>query len=255
MDQPPIRINRVRHLIVSVVLLFVVVLGLENTGLDIAIQYFFYRNGAWLVDNTQPVIRFLFYDAPKKLLVLYAILILLALVLSFAIKPLRRFRTRNNLFILLALVLSFVVKPLRRFRTRNNLFILLCLLLVPAVVGLGKKETHVHCPYQLQEFGGDVPYVTLFEANKYETPGRCFPAGHASGGFALLLFVLIAATRRQQMAALAGAMALGWAMGGYQMVNGRHFLSHTLTTILLAWIVILLVHLALFGRRYYSAST
>ena len=226
MDQPPIRINRMRHLIVSVVLLFVVVLGLENTGLDVAFQHLLYRNGAWLVDSAQPVIRFVFYDAPKKLLVLYATLILLALVLSF------------------------VIKPLRRFRTRNNLFILLCLLLVPAVVGLGKKETHVHCPYQLQEFGGDVPYVTLFEANKYETPGRCFPAGHASGGFALLLFVLIAATRRQQMAALAGAMALGWAMGGYQMVNGRHFLSHTLTTILLAWIVILLVHLALFGRRY-----
>ena len=226
MDQPPIHINRVRHLIVSVVLLFVVVLGLENTGLDMAFQHLLYRNGAWLVDSAQPVVRFVFYDAPKKLLVLYAILILLALVLSF------------------------VIKPLRRFRTRNNLFILLCLLLVPAVVGLGKKETHVHCPYQLQEFGGDVPYVTLFEANKYESPGRCFPAGHASGGFALLLFVLIAATRRQQMAALAGAMALGWAMGGYQMVNGRHFLSHTLTTILLAWIVILLVHLALFGRRY-----
>ncbi len=230
MDQPPIRINRVRHLIVSVVLLFVVVLGLENTGLDMAVQHLLYRNGAWLVDSAQPVIRFVFYDAPKKLLVLYAILILLALVLSY------------------------VIKPLRRFRTRNNLFILLCLLLVPAVVGLGKKETHVHCPYQLQEFGGAVPYVTLFEANKYETPGRCFPAGHASGGFALLLFVLIAKTRRQQMAALAGAMALGWAMGGYQMVNGRHFLSHTLTTILLAWIVILLVHLALFGRRYYSGS-
>ncbi|WP_457648586.1 phosphatase PAP2 family protein [Profundibacter sp.] len=230
MDQPPIRITRVRHLIVSVVLLFVVVLGLENTGLDMAFQHLLYRNGAWLVDYSQPVIRFVFYDAPKKLLVLYAILILLALVLSY------------------------VIKPLRRFRTRNNLFILLCLLLVPAVVGLGKKETHVHCPYQLQEFGGNVPYVTLFEKNRVDYPGRCFPAGHASGGFALLLFVLIAATRRQQMAALAGAMALGWAMGGYQMVNGRHFLSHTLTTILLAWIVILLVHLALFGRRYYSGS-
>ncbi len=231
MDQPPICINRIRHLFISVVLLFAVVFGLENTGLDMVFQHILYRNGAWLVDNAQPVIRFIFYDAPKKLLVLYAILILLALVLSF------------------------VVKPLRRFRTRNNVFILLCLLLVPAVVGLGKKETHVHCPYQLQEFGGDVPYVTLFQANRYETPGRCFPAGHASGGFALLLFVLIAATRKRQMAALAGAMALGWAMGGYQMVNGRHFLSHTLTTILLAWIVILLVHLALFGNRSNLAQT
>ena len=231
MNDTPIRINRKRHLIGSVLLLVGMLLMLENTGWDLAIQGMFYRNGQWLVDNTQPVIRFFFYDAPKTLLVLYAILILLALVLSW------------------------FVKPLQRFRTRNNVFILICLLLVPAIVGLGKKDTHVHCPYQLQEFGGDVPYVTLFQANKVDTPGRCFPAGHASGGFALLTLILIATTRRRQIAALAGTMALGWAMGGYQMLNGRHFLSHTLTTILLAWIIVLIVHLLLFGKRAIPAGT
>ncbi|HHI69425.1 MAG TPA: phosphatase PAP2 family protein [Rhodobacteraceae bacterium] len=225
MDNTPIRINRKRHVLISVILLFVVIFGLENTGIDLLVQKMFFRDGAWLIDYSQPVIRFLFYDAPKRILVI------------------------GTAVILLLWLLSWVVKPLARFRERKYIYIVLCMLLVPAVVGLGKKETHVHCPYQLQEFGGDVPYVTLFEANKVDYPGRCFPAGHASGGFALLLFVMLARTRRQQLAAVATAMALGWAMGGYQMLNGRHFLSHTLTTILLAWIIILLVHMAVFGRQ------
>ncbi len=59
--------------------------------------------------------------------------------------------------------------------------------LVPAFMNVGKKETHVHCPYQYQEFGGTIPYVTLLETNKTPHNGRCFPAGHASGGFSLLL--------------------------------------------------------------------
>ncbi|MCF6315589.1 MAG: phosphatase PAP2 family protein [Marinosulfonomonas sp.] len=231
MKDGPFQINRKRHLFVSVLLLVGMLLLLENTGWDLAIQRMIFQDGQWLVDNTQQVIRFFFYDAPKKLLVFYAIIVLLALVLSW------------------------VVKPLRRFRTRNNVFILICLLLVPAGVGLGKKETHVHCPYQLQEFGGDVPYVTLFQANKVDTLGRCFPAGHASGGFALLMLVLIATTRRWQMAALTGAMALGWAMGGYQMLNGRHFLSHTLTTMLLAWIIVLIVHMLLFRGQAIPVGT
>ena len=222
MDVSPIRINRKRQLVVAVLLLIGMLLALENTGWDMAIQKRFFVNDHWLVDYAQPVLHFIFYDAAKKSLVLYAILILLGLVLSF------------------------VFPKLRRFRTRNNVFILICLLMVPAIVGLGKKQTNVHCPYQLQEFGGVAPYVTLFEASKTEARGRCFPAGHASGGFALLLFVMIASTRRRQFVALGGAMAMGWAMGGYQMLNGRHFLSHTLATMLIAWIIVLIVHMLLY---------
>jgi membrane-associated PAP2 superfamily phosphatase len=29
-------------------------------------------------------------------------------------------------------------------------------------------------------------------------------------------------------------------MGGYQMLKGAHYLSHTLTTMLVAWIILLL---------------
>lgn len=99
------------------------------------------------------------------------------------------------------------------YQLPRALFIVLCLLLVPAIISAGKQETYAHCPHQYQEFGGPIPYVTLMEVNKTPHDGRCFPAGHASGGFALMLFVMIASTGRQQMVALVGAMTLGWARG------------------------------------------
>lgn len=225
MNTPPLPIRRKLHLAVSILLLIAVVSVQEYSGLDMRIQHLFYGENGWMLDNSEPVLRFAIYDLPKTILVLYCAAVLVLMLLAFG------------------------VKRLARFRTRSNVFVVLCLLLVPAFMNLGKKETHVHCPFQYQEFGGSIPYVTLLETNRTEHNGRCFPAGHASGGFALLLFVMIATTRRRQMAALAGAMALGWSMGGYQMLNGRHFLSHTLTTMLLAWIIILIVHMLLFGNR------
>ena len=69
--------------------------------------------------------------------------------------------------------------------------------------------------------------------------GRGFPAGHASGGFALVALAGLAATRRSRRIALAIGLALGTMMGIYQMLKGAHYLSHTLITALFCWIVFL----------------
>jgi membrane-associated PAP2 superfamily phosphatase len=36
-------------------------------------------------------------------------------------------------------------------------------------------------------------------------------------------------------------MALAWSMGTYKMLIGDHFLSHTIVTMLLSWLIILMV--------------
>lgn len=48
-------------------------------------------------------------------------------------------------------------------------------------------------------------------------------------------------TPRNQFLGLVGAITLGWTMGSYKMLLGDHFFSHTLITMILAWIIILII--------------
>ena len=70
--------------------------------------------------------------------------------------------------------------------------------------------------------------------------GGCFPAGHASGGFALLGLIAVRSSRRWRNGVIALGLGLGWWMGLYQMLKGAHYPSHTTTTMLIAWMVVLL---------------
>jgi membrane-associated PAP2 superfamily phosphatase len=105
------------------------------------------------------------------------------------------------------------------------------------------------CPYELTRYGGDVPYVKLFERfpddARPERRGVCFPAGHASGGFALLALSGLAATRRGRLLGIAIGLAVGPWMGIYQMLKGAHYLSHTLITLVLMWLLFLACRAAL----------
>ena len=128
--------------------------------------------------------------------------------------------------------------------TRRHLLVAgLTLATLPALVGGLKATTNIFCPSQIQRYGGDVCYVRLLERSPVPSVppqrGRCFPSGHASGGFALVALAGVATTRRGQLRALAVAAVVGGVMGFYQMAKGAHYLSHTVVTALLAWIVFL----------------
>jgi membrane-associated PAP2 superfamily phosphatase len=102
-----------------------------------------------------------------------------------------------------------------------------------------KAVTNVACPAQLTLFGGSTPHVSLFshypEGQRPANQQRCFPAGHASGGFAVLSLLLLFKSRRHQRQIIVIGLLLGWVMGLYKMLIGDHFLSHTLTSMLIAW--------------------
>jgi len=194
---------------------------LEATSLDLWVQDHFYdfARGRWMVDAADPLGRLLFYDGPKILIMLTA-LGLLGLVLGPA-----RWRERWRL-------------------ERHGLGIaLLTLITVPALAGLGKEVTNIFCPAQIRRYGGDAPYVKLCgeypAGDRPEQRGHCFPAGHASGGFALLGLAGLRRTRAWWRGGIALGLGAGWLMGGYQMLKGAHYLSHTVATMLLAWVVLL----------------
>jgi membrane-associated PAP2 superfamily phosphatase len=194
----------------------------EFTNLDLALQDQFYNTTTqrWVVDATEPVGRAIFYNGPKALVWVIGLG-----ALALAAGP-ARWRDRC------------------RFHRRGLWLAVLCIATVPALAGLGKTFTNVFCPSEIRRYGGDVAYAKLCEpfpaGDRPERKGGCFPAGHASGGFALMGLLALRGTRRWRFSALALGLGLGWWMGLYQMLKGAHYLSHTVTTMLVAWLVVLL---------------
>ena len=158
-----------------------------------------------------------------------------------------------------ALVLSYIVRGWREGR-RILVFLLLAMTLAPLSVTLGKAASSRHCPWDVDEFGGVVPYTRFFEAPQARTPpGHCFPAGHASTGFALFAFYFGAyAQRRRQAArcALLLGIAAGFVLGFGRVLQGAHFTSHVFWSGVTCWTVMLgLYALTLAGRPLEATHT
>lgn len=142
------------------------------------------------------------------------------------------------LVLFLALGVWWPTGILRRIDLGERLQWALSALLALGVVSVLKNLSSTSCPWDLAEFGGVARYASHWALGVVDGGGgRCFPAGHASAGFAFLggYFSL---RRRQPRAArwcLAGAVAAGLILGAAQQVRGAHFMSHTLWTGWLCW--------------------
>jgi membrane-associated PAP2 superfamily phosphatase len=134
-----------------------------------------------------------------------------------------------------------------RFR-RRAAFAFLAILLATGVVGGLKTVTNVDCPWDLEEFNGDRPYVGLFADRPAGLPhARCFPGAHASSGFALMFgyFLLRDSSRRWARWALAGGLLVGLLFSLGQEARGAHFVSHDLTSAAVVWFVQLVLYRAM----------
>ena len=205
----------------AIALLVGLLVVFEALPIDLRVQdlFFDFTTGRWLVDGQQPLGRLLWYNGPKAVIILVALALLV-----LALGP-RTWRDRA------------------RFGRRELSVAVLTLVSVPFLAGLGKATTNTFCPSEVRRYGGDVPYVKLLSSYPAEDRpprrGRGFPAGHASGGFALVALAWLRPGRRWRVAGIGLALGVGWWMGTYQMLKGAHYLSHTLATMLLAWIVAL----------------
>ena len=111
---------------------------------------------------------------------------------------------------------------------------LVALLLVSSI----KLRSATSCPWDLQQFGGAAVYVSHWARGVLDGGGGgCFPAGHASAGFAFLggFFVFRRSHPALAWRWLAGALALGLLLGVAQQIRGAHYMSHTLWTAWLCW--------------------
>lgn len=107
-----------------------------------------------------------------------------------------------------------------------------------------KDVTGIYCPVQLQEYGGAVELHPKLQVGHLillnEGAGRCWPAGHATAGFAwIALFFAFHQMGRKRAAftALIAALVYGHFLGLTQVVRGQHFLSHQFYTMAVCWLV------------------
>lgn len=218
----------ISQVVVCVLLIGITLLVFEVFPIDMLVQSFFYdqETQTWLWSKREPIAALLLYTGPKALIILFAVILVVALI----------FRALSNA--------SFSSLEID---TKRIVIVLLSLLIVPSVIGGLKATTNGACPSNLKNFGGDIVFVSALAPYPIdEVPTkkqRCFPAGHASGGFALMALFFLFNNKNHQKIALITANIIGWTMGGYKMVIGDHFLSHTIITQLIAWALICLIAL------------
>jgi len=144
-----------------------------------------------------------------------------------------------------AWTVSFLEPALQPERRRLG-WIWISMAITSVVISTLKGASIHHCPWDLLEYGGYAPHLALFEALPAGIePGHCFPGGHASAGFVLLAFYFAWRDDRPVAArvALIGGLALGAVMGWSQTMRGAHFLSHTLWSAWVVWLLLLLGYL------------
>jgi membrane-associated PAP2 superfamily phosphatase len=199
-----LRSLRAPALAVLAITLFFGLPGLGGEAVDLGFQSFFWDGKDWLIPHDNATGIALAYDGPKALIIIWALLLIGAAIFA------------------------------RRVRVRA-LYLLACLAVVSLVCTQLRAATGMATPLELKAFGGAHDHLLLFQAKPSGYPSHAFPAGHASGGFALIgLFWILPARRWRGLALGLGG---GCWMGFYQVARGEHFLSHTLATAALAWLL------------------
>jgi len=191
---------------------------IHYSNLDIKLQSLFFDHNAkqWLVSRDNLELKFWFYKFPKILIITYGVVMILWLAkLRIAMQNIEQ--------------------------QKQILFLILALILIPLVVATLKHYSPIYCPDRISEFGGGYPFISPLDIFDYDiffnNTGKCSPAGHASGGFALLSLYFVVQSKILKQLSLSLALFMGVIMGGYQLAKGAHYLSDTIITLSVAYLI------------------
>ncbi len=126
------------------------------------------------------------------------------------------------------------------------LYVVIAMALGTGVISLLKSLVPMECPWDLLRYGGHQPFIGLFTARPAGMAAQaCFPAGHASAGYAWLSLYFFALLWRPswRWAGLWIGLATGLVFGISQQLRGAHFLSHDVATALICWLLSLGLYL------------
>jgi membrane-associated PAP2 superfamily phosphatase len=134
-----------------------------------------------------------------------------------------------------------IVKPLRK----GLLYLLVAVLLSSLIVAIVKSFTGVACPWRVERYGG---WATM---DFFVSNGKCFPAGHAGGGYAwmaLYFFCRVYFPRWRFLGLLLG-LFLGVVFGVAQQLRGAHFISHDIASLAICWSVAFILYSGMWRKK------
>jgi membrane-associated PAP2 superfamily phosphatase len=144
--------------------------------------------------------------------------------------------------LLILIVISFTSKLFGKTQRIALLYAFSASLMSILLISGLKQITMLPCPWDVKGFGGTQAYLYLHQLfSSREAGPQCFPAGHASGGYALfsVYFCLkiwhADKVKKTSFYWLIPALLVGGLFGIAQQLRGAHFLSHDLTTALICW--------------------
>lgn len=221
-------INR-QILLTSILLIFVIIFsGISDIDTLVQNKLYNFQTNTWILDRALEPYKFIFYDGIKKVLILFALSFLIALL----------FFRKNSL--------------IQEYK-QGILIVILSAIFIPLVIGGLKRYTNMPCPKNEIYYGGEMIRTAVWQ--KYKEPYKnmdiikCWPAGHASGGFALLSLFFLFKRKRNKILALTFSITISWSMGIYKMLIGDHFLSHTIITMIVSWLCILIINTYIVRRN------
>jgi len=209
------------HLVLPLAVAVLVLLSLERNGVDLwlADRWFAFEGYHWALRNNWLVSQVIHHDG-RELLAGLGLVMAILLALSYRL-------------------------PRLRYWQRPMAYLLTCVVVLPALIAGFKRLSSAPCPWDLVRYGGGLPYhhnLSYFFGST--GAGHCFPAGHASGGFALLALYFAAYSHvRYPAIYLLPGLLVGFTFAFGQEARGAHFISHDLWTLSLCWFGALALYL------------
>lgn len=201
------------HAVVVPALLALAAWGLDVSGLDGRLAAFLFDSAL----NQFPARDWIGLDLLGHRLAKSAMYVLWLILLAAALTAPWVERLRPHRAVLWATVSAMALGPM-------------------LVVGL-KSLNSIHCPWDLKQFGGsaDMTHAWFVAATD---AGRCFPGGHAAGGFSLAALYFAGCFLNHALLRRAGLVATvtaGTLFSAVRVLQGAHFLSHNLWAAAIDW--------------------
>ena len=202
------------HLYIPFIVFVILALSVELGGVDpwLADIFYAWEGGSWTLKKAW-ITSTVIHNAGKHLSLLIALSILIAFISTYFSQRVRKYR-RELLYLLLAAGGGSIL------------------------VSLIKEYSQVSCAWDFTRYGGNAPYASVFtEIAHLSGSGNCFPAGHASGGYAWMAFYFLGVhlCSKWRWAGLGAAVSVGLIFGFSQQLRGAHFISHDLWTAGICW--------------------